>query len=380
MSKEVLSLRVLSLIPGLIPGIEQVVLVHYQHNNTQSSGFLLKKDEKDYRIDQIKLEAGSSVFSDLGNSSQPYHWFQKNQLPFEIINKDKVQLTIFSELKNSVLLILYSISGSFSSDLFFIYFNDNLSNFLLDKVSEPFSAQHKNMVGFLLSHSINTLFHTSDAQNQLTATFDEQIRHIVRERDQLKEELEQQGQKVREGILSLAQYFLSRYAEKHGTRASLTDSAKIKLKMFTGELSQLEQIINDALEFAGALSSPAQFSQILLADYHIRFPDPVQQKISDQVIDGLPQRMIKTHLLLDRLELAASGIKQRKDNLTSANVGKEFPTPISAPAITDALRKHQKRIIQLFDQYPEKWEIIRHEFRPIQNLLNSSQNHQLLSA
>ncbi|MBL6950397.1 MAG: hypothetical protein ISR57_07110, partial [Bacteroidales bacterium] len=67
-------------------------------------------------------------------------------------------------------------------------------------------------------------------------------------------------------------------------------------------------------------------------------------------------------------------------SLTSVNVGKEFPTPISAPAITDALRKHKKRIIHLFDQYPEKWEIIRHEFRPIQNILNAIQDFEQLSA
>lgn len=380
MSKEIASLRVLSLIPGLIPGIEQVVLVHYQQDNTQMSAFLLKKEEGTYQTESIKLESGSAIFSGFHKSTQLYHWFPNNQVPFEINAKYKIQLTIFSELKNSVLMINHITADSFLSDLYFIYFNENLSNFLLDKVSEPFSAQHKNMVGFLLSNAIRTLFGITASHNHIASTFNDQIRQVVKERDQLREELEMMAQKRREGILALAHHYLAKIAESHGMKASLTDSAKIKIKSFIGELSELESVIREALEFSGALSSPTQSTQLLIADYHIRFPEPSHSKLTDEVIEGLPQRMVKTHLLLDRLELAASGIKQRKDNLTSANVGKEFPTPISAPAITDALRKHERRIIQLFDQYPEKWEIIRHEFRPIQNLLNSAHDHELLSA
>lgn len=377
---ETTSLRILSLIPGLIPGIEQVVLVHSQLNSNDISGYLMKKTSGEYITDTIRIEAGSSFFNDLTLTNQPYLWFQKDQVPFQIRSKDKVQLTIFSELKNNILLINYSISGTPWSDLFFIYFNENLSNFILDKVSEPFSAQHKNMVGYLLFHSIQTLFNLVGSQNQLTAAFDEQIKQVVKERDQVAENLENKLHHERQSILKLARYYLSQFATHHGTTATLTDSAIGKLKYFQGELFQLEGVIQAAMKFAAALSSDTSQSPLLIADYHLRFPDPASHNFPDKVIDGLPQRMIKTHLLLDRLEIAASGIKQRKDSLTSVNVGKEFPTPISAPAITDALRKHKKRIIQLFDQYPDKWTTIRHEFRPIRNLLDSSQTSEQLSA
>lgn len=374
------SLRILSLIPGLIPGIEQVILVHSPQHSTDLSGFLLKKDAETYKTEPIKLEAGSSFFISLTAGSQTYKWFQKEQVPFDVINKNKIQLTIFNELKNNILLVKHVFPGATSCDLIFIYFNENLSNFVLDKVSEPFSAQHKNIVGYLLSHSIQTVYQLTDSQNKLTSTFDDQIKLVVKERDFLRESLELQSQQERQGVVRLSEYYLAQIAESYGKRAILTDSAKIKLKSYEGELYLLEGIIRDALEFAGALSSSSRVSSVLIADYHIRFPDPSEIRTSEEFIEGLPQRLIKTHLLLDRLEMAASGIKQKKNNLTSANVGKEFPTPVSAPAITDALRKHRKRIIQLFDQYPDKWEIIRHEFRPIQNLLNSVQNQELLSA
>ncbi len=375
-----ISMQILSLFPELIPGIEQVVLVHSEQDNDGLTGYLLRKSDQGYNTDQIRVESGSTFFLSLQENSLPYQWFSKDRIPFEIISKEKVQLTIFSELKNSVLMILYHYPESTLTDLFFIYFNENLSNFLIDKVSEPLSAQHKNMVGYLLSNSIKTLYQVFSSTKQLTTTFNDQIQAIVGDRDRLKEKIDRIYGKERQDVLKMAQHYLNKVSGELGISASLTDSAKVRLRDFTGELYQLEDMMREAIDFAGALSSASAPRQVLLADYHIRFPEKSQEKIPAEVMEGLPQRYIKTHLLLDRLELAATGLKERRSSLTSVNVGKEFPTPISAPAITDALRKHKKRIIHLFDQYPEKWEIIRHEFRPIQNILNTIQDFEQLSA
>jgi len=374
------SMQILSLFQELIPGIEQVVLVHSEQDNDGLTGYLLRKRDHEYDTDQIRVESGSTFFHSLQEKSLPYQWFPKDRVPFEIISKEKLQLTIFSELKNSVLLVLYNHSESKHTDLFFIYFNENLSNFLIDKVSEPLSAQHKNMVGYLLSNSIKTLYQVLSSKEQLTITFNDQIQTIVKERDLLKEKIGRITGKERQDVLKMARHYLNKISGEMGISVTLTDSAKVRLRDFTGELYQLEDMMREAIAFAGALSSASGSRQILLADYHIRFPETTQEKVSAEVTEGLPQRYVKTHLLLDRLERAAVGLKEQKSSLTSVNVGKEFPTPISAPAITDALRKHKKRIIHLFDQYPEKWEIIRHEFRPIQNLLNTIRDFEQLSA
>ena len=43
--------------------------------------------------------------------------------------------------------------------------------------------------------------------------------------------------------------------------------------------------------------------------------------------------------------------------------------PVSAPAITDALGKNRDFIRLLLKKYPEKWEAIRNDFKPLLNLL-----------
>ena len=104
-----ISMQILSLFPELIPGIEQVVLVHSEQDNDGLTGYLLRKSDQGYNTDQIRVESGSTFFLSLQENSLPYQWFSKDRIPFEIISKEKVQLTIFSELKNSVLMIFQKI-------------------------------------------------------------------------------------------------------------------------------------------------------------------------------------------------------------------------------------------------------------------------------
>ncbi|HRY98937.1 MAG TPA: hypothetical protein P5550_07750, partial [Bacteroidales bacterium] len=64
--------------------------------------------------------------------------------------------------------------------------------------------------------------------------------------------------------------------------------------------------------------------------------------------------------------------EQSSRKLTSANVGRLCPTPISAPAISDSIRNHRDRIISLLSRHPERWPLIRRRFRPITNILENN--------
>jgi hypothetical protein len=86
-------------------------------------------------------------------------------------------------------------------------------------------------------------------------------------------------------------------------------------------------------------------------------------------IDSKESRAID---LLDKLERSSVVVKQKNLPFTSANVGKLMPTPISAPAITDALKKNGRKVTELLNRYPDRWKTIREEFRPVINLLNKT--------
>jgi hypothetical protein len=78
----------------------------------------------------------------------------------------------------------------------------------------------------------------------------------------------------------------------------------------------------------------------------------------------------KTWMLLDKLENAAQEVKANNKKLIRENVGIHCPTPITAPAITDAVKKHYAKIIYLMKKYPDRWTIIRNEFRPVKKLIS----------
>jgi hypothetical protein len=121
----------------------------------------------------------------------------------------------------------------------------------------------------------------------------------------------------------------------------------------------------------------------LIADFHLVMDEkkePRQKESISEPVEGVPVKYNKTFLLLDKLENAALHVKSKNMLLTGANIGHEFPTPVTPPAITDALKKHKQKILFLFREYPDRWEIIRTEFRPVQNILNAKPFREQLSA
>jgi hypothetical protein len=126
-----------------------------------------------------------------------------------------------------------------------------------------------------------------------------------------------------------------------------------------------------------------KFNEILISDYHIHFDQKVEKRQKESIPElpaEIPVKYSKTLVLLDKLENAAKQVKSQNKLLTSSNIGNEFPSPITPPAITDALKKHRAKILVLFREYPQRWETIRTEFRPVQNMLNPRTGLDKISA
>jgi hypothetical protein len=82
-------------------------------------------------------------------------------------------------------------------------------------------------------------------------------------------------------------------------------------------------------------------------------------------------RFHRTIQLLNRLESAAKKVQANGNSLTGSAVGQAMDNPISAPAISDALKKHKNKIQTLCKDFPEEWLTIRKSFKPIMNALSA---------
>jgi hypothetical protein len=141
-----------------------------------------------------------------------------------------------------------------------------------------------------------------------------------------------------------------------------------KIKSYKGDLKNIEQIIEKTVSYAESLNFDTE-GDIEISDWHLQFEVSGQAGTVHEkpVLEG--DKYAKTISLLDKLEMAALKVKSQQLKLTGTNVGQACPTPITAPAITDALYNHKSKINTLVKMNPDRWNTIRGEFRPVINIL-----------
>ena len=376
-------LFILQLLPSLLPGIEKVIAVYYSPDSSGITSDLIRKDNGEYVQESFQVSDSPSIFSRLRSDNAPYTWLRKEDLPFEIRSKEKVQLEIFNELNNSILLIRIPNSFDTKNDLIFIYFNKDLSNFGTIHPNKILSTENKTIIGHILRNSILTFIQNNLNDKALFATINENTRAMIKERNFLRDELEITREKYKEGLIRLSNSYLTDLTKSNGVIYRLSEGAIKKIREYTGDIGNLKPIIVQASRYAETMNLEGTTGDILIADIHLVMDEKKelrQRETISEPVGEVPVKYNKTFLLLDKLENAAIHVKSKNMLLTGANIGHEFPTPVTPPAITDALKKHKQKILYLFHEYPDRWEIIRTEFRPVQNILNIKPFREQLSA
>jgi hypothetical protein len=367
--------------PSLLPGIEKVVSIYYDKEYEQLHAKEICKEKNNYLLEEIPVSDTEGKLQKLRTDSAPYLWMQQEDVPFEISSKERVQLSIFNELNNNILLLKLINEIDDCYDLFFIYFNQNLSNFGMVNSTRSLTTENKAIIGHILKNAIETYHKNLQDDRELFITLGENNQAVINELGQTRKELAITREKNKDGITHLCKSYLTDLSREHGCNFLFSDLAIEKLRGYDGDLDLLKPIIQKALQYSQTMQLDGNVKDVLISDYHLIFSSnqsiknakilPVSEQISD-----IPARYNKTFLFLNKLENAAQTVKSKNLLLTSVNVGNEFPSPITPSAITDALKNHQSKIIFLFKELPHRWQIIRSEFRPMQNILNPRQERQ----
>ena len=374
-------LSILQRFPSLLPGIEKVVCIYYDKKLDRLHAHLIRKEKAEYISEETDVNVSDELLLKYRRDSAPYIWMQIENIPFEIISEVKVQLSIFNELINNVLLIRLLNDFDNLHDLFFIYFNHNLSNFGIVNSKKTLSTENKTIIGHLLRNAIYTYLVNFKEDRELFISLNENNQTIIDELSRTKQELEVIKEKNKEGIIHLCESYLADLSRYYGNSFLFSNEAVRKLREFDGDLDKLKIILDRASLYAQTTQINGNLQNILISDHHLIFNlNPIKKDVEistdrEQTAD-IPARYNKTFLLLNKLENAAHTVKSKNLLLTSANVGNEFPSPITPSAITDVLKNHQSKIIYLFKELPHLWLIIRTEFRPVQNILNPKPERQ----
>ncbi len=145
-----------------------------------------------------------------------------------------------------------------------------------------------------------------------------------------------------------------------------------KIRSFKGNLKHLPAILKNAIIFTENLLMPDEQQPVTLPSYSLDFESYQVVGREEQVPRKIDSRQARVVQLLDKLERAALLLKSRNMPLIGSKVGQALDPPVSAPAITDALGKNRDVIRQVIEKYPNKWETIRNDFKPLTNQLRKS--------
>ncbi len=353
---------------SLIPGIDKVVAIYFDQSSGQLQSRVKDKNGSN-GVDHLSMGDQIEFVAQMRVEKLKYNWLNRSDLPFELHKRGEIVKEIFGEMENTVLLLRFFNPNDKLSDLVYIYFKPNLSNFGLFASHKLLSTENKSIIASLLYNSFKTLIDLNRQNKSLFETINENTKSVIRTAASLKEQLNQTHTSYGESLLNLSRQYLKEMGRTNGKSYILTEDAAEKIKHFNGNINHLYSIIKNALIYVDNLYFDEKRKEIEINEWEINTDNYQVNNESDTSGTALmEEKYVKTVTLLDKLENAARTVLSNNGRLTGLNVGKACPTSITAPAITDALRKHKKKIIVLFNKYPDKWEVIRNKFKPVKNI------------
>lgn len=355
--------KLLQLWSELFPGIDRVVMLYVDEKGA-TGGREMIQTGGEYRVKLLNTENIDGQLLQMANEPVGYSWLHKDQLPFEPRITGDRQMQLFSEQYHIVLMVrLKSMDGP-GMDAYYLFFREDQSNFGISRLQGSLDTTRKALVGSLVFRFAQ-LWHQSMATTH--AGFQE-FTNVTRRLLQQQQNDPWKAHHVRWFDQWTCNY-LEELAQTAGCRLQLSAAAREKLLQI-GSYQEAADALKNGARYALMINGGGDSEVVVIEDTFLLWSAPSgNQPAGDRAVETQQSRLGKTITLLDRLEKAAQKLAVTGGDLTGSAVGQTMERPITAPAITDALKKNQRRIIHLLEKYPGRWQLIRQQFRPLLNLM-----------
>jgi len=357
--------------PGiLLPGIEQVSAIYWSSGEQQIKAGTRNKEGTltDQHKELLSKPEGRLRIQKFRSVNRPFEWIRIGESPLLVSQNQEIDQDLFTEMQNTILVLRFRNESDSKYDILLIYLNKNLSQFGASLTDKVLSSDNKSIIGHILYNYFKGIHSINLRNHSILTSIQHSIRALAEENNRLKDEIRQVSLGHEEMIISLSQQFLKDLSERFDREYTLTIEASEKLKSYKGNVRHLPAILEQAVIFCENVLYFNYKGDIKLDASHISFDNFQIEEDDIPSLKRIDSRESKTIQLLDRLEKAALSLKSKDIPLTGSNIGRALAQPVTAPAITDALKKHRVSIINLLKKYPQKWEVIREEFRPVRNL------------
>ena len=333
---------------SMVAGLEKCVAVF--HDNTSNNIEVLSYDGKFSVIDY----EDSNFIKQLRKSKKKVNWIKEDQVGFKLNTSQVEQLSFKDEQDSSVLEMRFPSAYDGSYDVIYFYFKSNIGNFRLSNIDESMAIAVKEVIQNVLYKQIlliiDSEINNSEIHKKISKTLNDDSLHV---------KIGQLEVERFEVAKSSYTYLLDKITEDEDVEYTLSSLAIRKLSEQNLSLHAAEFVLLNSLEILLNKINPIGFYEITSKD--LMFATSNSKPVLTTKQDGLN----KTMLYLDKYEAAAKVLKSKGDKITGLNIGDNCYPRVSPAAISDILKKHQKKIIALFKQYPEKWAVVRGHFKPI---------------
>lgn len=355
-----------------IPFVKKILSVHFNSWTERIEVISTEAENQGLKILAIEASSNHNTLELARASSTEIEWINAENLTFvegtrgrRIINPD-----FFNEFENSVLLVRTKNKLDKNFDLLYFYFKKDQTNFGLSNDSKPITTFQKNLIEKFVKNGIIAGISFFEQMQLLQIKTRQITENTAFKLSELNNKFKLLEEEYSTKKLNYCQKILQETGLSLGIKASFSEEAKSYLKQFSGELDELREITISAFENSIYSSYVSSQPFVVIEFWHFTKQAPKSES-SEELNTEVDARYYKTYLLLDRFENAARRLLDKKMKITGSSLGLEMDTPISAPAISDAIKKQRSKINHLLNKYPRKWAALRTEFKPIIGVLES---------
>jgi len=355
--------HLVGILPSLVKGLKKAIAL-YQIGDQWYSQELVDNEmlERTVLTDPELVERLKAFCT----TRKQYIWLAEDDLPFDPKSASVLQLQLTQETERSTLVLFLEKDETHAKDLLFIYLDPDYNYFGLRKKAH-LSNQEKAILANVLWNAVSTIRKQGKSDKELYSGIIEFKKYTENESRDIRSELERERSARGESLLEYCNILLDKWRLKLDIDIRLTNRAYDKIKWEAKSFKQLEYSLEKSIQIAFNLRLNPE-DAIVLDDFEITLTD---RKVSIDIQEDKPVvgRLEATRNLLDKYEKSAQLVKEAGERVLGKTVGQYCQPSISNAAITDAVKNHRDRIIQLLQMYPDNWLIIRKEFKTITNLL-----------
>lgn len=267
-------------------------------------------------------------------------------------------LTLDHEQNHRALAIYFESPVDNQMDILVIDFSEKIVLKNDDLDFKSLSTTEKFLLSTFLTQQLQAEYKRVIQERSLLTHFSQTATSQQANLVLLQDKLNETEVKYKHAITNLIASVTTELSQQYDKIISLQEGVIERLASESLTFEQIKSMLSAAASTAYHLNLFSK--EISIAPALLHFPS--EEKGTTKTRSA---RKDKVFYMLDRYEDGAVKAKEKGLLVNGKNVAANLEEPISPPAITDAIKKNQKRIRFLLNEYPNHWPNIRKGLRPL---------------